>query len=137
MWVTNQITLWWGHVLWLWGHGFWCWGHEFYDRAIAFNLKVYEHKFMNTIEAPKRSPHQGHNRKYMEVEGAYDVLLEHSLFTCELNYSLPRKQYDFRLNIHSSDISITVYEWLGRSLYNIYNVINLSGSTILKSLRIV
>ncbi len=34
MWVTNQNTLWWGHVLWLWGHGFWWGGHKFYDGAI-------------------------------------------------------------------------------------------------------
>ncbi len=29
LWVTNQNTLLWGHVLWLWGHGFWWWGLEF------------------------------------------------------------------------------------------------------------
>ncbi len=42
----------WSHVLWLWGHVFWWCSHEFYDRAIEFNLQVYEH----------RGPHQGHNR---------------------------------------------------------------------------
>ncbi len=29
-------------------------------QAITFNVKVYEHKFMNTIEATKTGPHQGH-----------------------------------------------------------------------------
>ncbi len=56
MWVTNQKTLWWGQEVWLWSHGFWWWDHEFYDRTLPFNLKVYEHKFINTIEATKRGP---------------------------------------------------------------------------------
>ncbi len=51
--------------------------HVFYDRVLAFNLKVYEHKFMNTIEATKRGPHQGYNGKYMEVEQPCHVLLDH------------------------------------------------------------
>ncbi len=49
MWVTNQNTLRWSHVLWLWSHGFWWWGHEYYDRASAFNLKVYEHKLWTLL----------------------------------------------------------------------------------------
>ncbi len=33
---------------------------------------------MITIEATKRGPHQGHNGKYMEVEGPCPDLLDHS-----------------------------------------------------------
>ncbi len=42
---------------------------EFDGAAMSFmtgpynsNLNVYEHKFMKTIEATKRGPHQGHTR---------------------------------------------------------------------------
>ncbi len=106
-WVTNQSTLWWGYVLWLWVHGFWCRGYEFYDRTIAFNLKVYEHKFMNTIESTKKGPHHGYNRKYMEVEGLSYVWLDHCSHVTWIIH-LPRRQYDVRLSIHSGDICITV-----------------------------
>ncbi len=88
MWVTNQNTLWWGHVLWFWGHGCWWWGHEVYDRAIAFILNVYERKFMITIEATKRGPHQGHNGS-----GGTLSWFTRPLFTCELNNSLTKKAF--------------------------------------------
>ncbi len=32
------------------------------------------HRFVRTSGATKRGPHQGHNGKYMEVEGPYNVL---------------------------------------------------------------
>ncbi len=44
---------------------------------IVFNLNVYENKFIKTIEATKRYPHQGDNRKYMEVEGPCHELPDH------------------------------------------------------------
>ncbi len=81
---------------------------SFYDRAIAFNLHVYEHKFMTTIEVTKRGPHQGHNWKYMEVEGRCHVLLNHCSHMSWIT-RLPRRQYDFRLSIPSGDIGITQY----------------------------
>ncbi len=60
-------------------------GHAFYDRAIAFNLKVYEHRFMNTIEATKRGPH---HMTQWKIHGSVVVLscFTRPLFTCELNY---------------------------------------------------
>ncbi len=106
VWVTNQNTLWWGHVLWLWGHGFWWWGHEFNDTAIAFNLKVYDHRFMNTIEATKGGPHQGHKWKIYGSGGTLSCLLEHCSYVSWITH-LPRRQYDFRLRIHSRVIGIT------------------------------
>ncbi len=75
-------------------------GHEFYDKVLAFNLKVYEHKFMNTIEATNRGPNQGHKRKYVEVEGPCHFT--RPLFTCVLNNLLNKRQYNFRLSIHSA-----------------------------------
>ncbi len=42
------------------------------------NLNVYEYMFINTsIETTKRGPRNGHNRKYLEVEGPCRDLLHH------------------------------------------------------------
>ncbi len=40
------------------------------------NLKVYDRKFMNTIEATHRGHHHGYSEKYMEVEGSCHVFLD-------------------------------------------------------------
>ncbi len=57
---------------------------DFGDEDMSFimgpsNLNIYEHRFINTstIETTKRGPHQGHNRKYMEVEGRCHDLQDH------------------------------------------------------------
>ncbi len=45
--------------------------------TISFMAGSY-HSFMSTSEATKRGPHQGHNGKYMEVEGPCPDLLDNS-----------------------------------------------------------
>ncbi len=125
MWVANQKTLWWGDELCLRGHGCWWWSHEFYDRAIVFQF--YEHKFMNTIEATKRGPHQVHIGKYMEVEGPCHVLLDHCWHVSWITW-LPWRQSDFRLSNHAGDIDITQckYDWRGYFTISIMWLICLS-----------
>ncbi len=72
-------------------------GMTFMTRALVFNLKVYKHRFMNTIEATKRVPHQGNYGVYMEVEGPCHFFTRQLLMasnttrTSELNYLLTKK----------------------------------------------
>ncbi len=54
-----------------------------------------------------RGPHQGHNRKCMEVEEPCHDLLDQCSHVIGIT-SLPRRQYDFRLSINAGDIGITV-----------------------------
>ncbi len=54
----------------------------FYEKhhvAILLNegCTLVAHRFVSTIGATKRGPHQGHNGKYMDVEGPCHVVPDH------------------------------------------------------------
>ncbi len=66
--------------------------YEFCDeKYFLFNncYTLVGYMFVSTIEATQRGHHQGHNEKYMEVEGPCHVLPCHC--SCELNYSSTNK----------------------------------------------